>query len=463
MLTTLAALSLLAAPLGTDDPAPIEAVVEIHIRDAGDLARLAAVGGSLLACEPRPGRQEALVPADAVAALEAAGLAPAVVHPDAHGAARAARDRALATLARGEPDWWADYKPPEAVIDKMHEMQARRPDLVEIFEIGRTWQDRPILAMRITAPRADGSPCRPAVLLNSVQHAREWISVMVNMWVAESLVANYGADPYYTDLVDRVEWIFVPVVNPDGYAFTWTNNRYWRKNRRPAPTPNGRIGVDLNRNWGHMWGFGSGASTNPGSDTYMGPSAFSEPETAAMHDFALATPQLRAHNDMHSYSEMVLFPWGWTGLASPDHGTFSLLGDEMADRIRDYRGRSYSVGPIYTTIYPVSGGSVDYFYGDRGVWSFSYELYGNSFNPSPAQIRPNAEETLSATLLLGEFVADRYTFRADVNRDCVHNFYDVRDFIRLYGEGDPAADYDASGAADFLDFAAFIQDFIERR
>jgi hypothetical protein len=219
------------------------------------------------------------------------------------------------------------------------------------------------------------------------------------------------------------------------------------------------MGVDLNRNFSFMWGPGRGSSNFPGSETYRGPAAFSEPESAAMRDLALATPQLRAHNDIHSYSEMVLYPFGWTPELSPDHPTFDALAREMRARILAYRGRNYTIGPVYTTIYPVRGGTVDYFYVDRGVWSFSYELFGTSFNPPANQIRPNAEETLPATLLLGEFVAAAYPFRADLNRDCAHTFADVAIFLNHYLAADPAADYDGSGTLDFLDLARFIQDF----
>ncbi len=462
----LAALTASLTPAQAAPPEPPPAIVELDIRSAADLARLAAVGGESLACEVRPGRQQALVPLDALPVLEAAGLAPVVVHPDAHAASQATRDRALATLARGDADWWADYKPPHAVLDKMLEMQARRPDLVEIFEIGRSWEDRPILAMRITGPRAEGDPCRPAVLLNSLIHAREWITVMVNLWVAETLINGHDDDPYLTDLVNRVEWIFVPILNPDGYQHTWDTYRFWRKNRRPrnpdSPSSN-IVGVDLNRNFSFMWGPGLGSTIQPNSETYRGPAAFSEPESAAMRDLALTTPQLRAHNDMHSYSEMVLYPFGWTPDLSPDHAAFDALAQEMRARILAYRGRNYRVGPIYTTIYPVRGGTVDYFHGDRGIWSFSYELYGNSFDPPANQIRPNAEETLPATLLLGEFVADAYPFRADLNRDCTHTFADVALFLNHYLTADPAADYDGSGTLDFIDIARFIQDFSARR
>ncbi len=105
-----------------------------------------------------------------------------------------------------------------------------------------------------------------------------------------------------------------PCRHPDGYSYTWTNNRLWRKNRRP--NPNGSTGVDLNRNWGYQWG-GEGASTSQGSDTYRGASGFSEPETQAIRDFITNRPYIRAHVDVHSYSQLILSPWGYTPALRP--------------------------------------------------------------------------------------------------------------------------------------------------
>src|SRR5690606_14934327 len=135
--------------------------------------------------------------------------------------------------------------------------------------------------LRITGPGAASN--RPQSLWWGGQHAREWINIPVPIYHAEQLLTRYDTDPEIRALVDSVEFIFVPTMNPDGYEYTWTNNRLWRKNRRDHPNSS-CFGVDLNRNWGFQWG-GAGASTNRCNDTYRGTAPFSEPETQVMRDF----------------------------------------------------------------------------------------------------------------------------------------------------------------------------------
>ncbi|MEM9373527.1 MAG: M14 family zinc carboxypeptidase, partial [Planctomycetota bacterium] len=425
-------------------------IVRVTVRDARDLGTLGAVGANPLVCELSSGSIPVLVGADAIGVLESAGLAPVIVDHDPHGTARAVRERALATLARGDQaDWWADYKPLDAFYAKMEEMQARRPDLVELFEFGRSHEDRPLLAMRITAPVGPDAACRPAVLLNSLTHAREWVPPMANMYVAETLINGYGSDPYLTGLLDAVEWVFVPVLNPDGYEFSWTDNRFWRKNRNTEGFTQPSAGVDLNRNYGYRWGQ-TGSSGFRGSQTYRGIAPFSESETSAIRDLALSMPQLRIHNDMHSFSELILFPWGYTPEPSPADALHQSVGDEMARRIAQLRGRFYEVGPGYTTIYPTSGAANDWYYGRLGVLSYTYEL-GRRFDEDPAEMRVLVEESLPASLYHGDFVAEHYTFRADINRDCRHDFFDLAEYLGLFGAGSDQADLDGSGVLDIDD------------
>jgi murein tripeptide amidase MpaA len=65
------------------------------------------------------------------------------------------------------------------------------------------------------------------------------------------------------ELLANVDWLIVPMTNPDGYEFSRTNNRLWRQNRRQIK-PN-CIGVDLNRNFEFSWRTSSSAC---GSLTY---------------------------------------------------------------------------------------------------------------------------------------------------------------------------------------------------
>src|SRR5205085_9403103 len=145
--------------------------------------------------------------------------------------------------------------------------------------------------LRITGPGSTTN--RPAGLWWGGQHAREWATVPLPEYCAEQLLTKYATDPHIQGLVNSVEFIFVPIMNPDGYDYTWTTTRLWRKNRHSGIAGCGTtVGVDLNRNWGYQWG-GEGASTACNNETYRGPSAFSEPETQVMRNFVQANPRIR--------------------------------------------------------------------------------------------------------------------------------------------------------------------------
>jgi len=160
--------------------------------------------------------------------------------------------------------WFADYKPLADIEAKLHALADERPDLCTLTDIGDSVEQRDIWALRISGSAAD----KAGVLINGTQHAREWISPMVNMYIADRLVQGYDTDPEIRRLLDHAEIFVVPVVNPDGYAYSWTTgNRRWRKNRRRSA--NGSYGVDLNRNWDANWG-GPGSSHSPYSIVYCG-------------------------------------------------------------------------------------------------------------------------------------------------------------------------------------------------
>src|SRR5690606_7279803 len=163
---------------------------------------------------------------------------------------------------------------------------------------------------------------KPALFLHGLIHAREWITGSASMYIADRLVRDYGTDPAMTSMLDAYEVIIVPITNPDGYVYTWTNDRLWRKNRRP--NANGSFGVDNNRNWGFGWG-GPGASTQPGSETYRGTGPFSEPETQVLRDFITDNPRIVMTLDIHSFSQLILSPWGFTDTLPADASLFDAI------------------------------------------------------------------------------------------------------------------------------------------
>src|SRR4029453_7368841 len=123
-----------------------------------------------------------------------------------------------------------------------------------------------------------------AVMFIGTQHAREWISPMTVMYIADRLLAGYASDPNIKALLDNVEFVLVPVVNADGYVYTWSTDRYWRKNRRDNAGTEGD-GGDTNRNWGYKWGLDIGSSADPCSEVYRGTAAFSEPEPLVIANY----------------------------------------------------------------------------------------------------------------------------------------------------------------------------------
>lgn len=427
-------------------------VVRMDVASPADVAAMEALGAEFLGCEAHAGPAEFRVPPEAMGRLNGSGRAFQVVveNLQAEVDAESARIRA-GRAVRG--DWFADYKDLQEVSDYVDALVALRPDLAQRISLGVSLEGREIFGLRVTGA-GTGGPCRPELLVNSAQHAREWITPMTTMFLADALVRRYDTDPYIRDLVDRVAFLIVPVVNPDGYDYTWTTARFWRKNRRGDAAQ--VWGVDLNRNWGHQWGLNIGSSGNPFSETYRGTAPFSEPETQVMRDFVLAHPAIRSHNDVHSSGQLILFPWGYTKELTPDHATFEVIGDEMHDRILAVHGRDYRPGPTFTNIYPVSGGSKDWFYGERGVLSFSYEMRGPGFNPPPGNIIPAGEETLPATLYQAEWIADHSVFISDWNGDCSITVADFLAFLSDWSAGAPRADLNGDGAVNVADFLVFL-------
>uniref|UniRef100_A0A1B6E1Z2 Peptidase M14 domain-containing protein n=2 Tax=Clastoptera arizonana TaxID=38151 RepID=A0A1B6E1Z2_9HEMI len=165
----------------------------------------------------------------------------------------------------------------------------------------------------------------------------------------------------------------MPIMNPDGYEYSHTEDRLWRKNRAPNKGTN-CIGTDLNRNWGYSWG-GRGTSTDPCAWNYAGKHPFSENETASVSKYLQNTTNLQGYMTFHSYGQFILFPWAHTYKRLPDYTDLLEVGIEIAKQINKTTGAMYKVGSTADKLYTASGGSDDW---ARGVgkikYSFTVEL-----------------------------------------------------------------------------------------
>jgi hypothetical protein len=209
-------------------------------------------------------------------------------------------------------------------------------DLVKQVVIGRSVGGQEILAFKVTddARRVkDGR--RPAVLYVSAQHAREWITPEMTRRLMRHVLENHDSDPAIRRLVDRTELWFVPVANPDGYDYTFSADRLWRKNLRDNDGDGaitGVDGVDLNRNYPTRWGYDNeGSSPSPDSETYRGPAPASEPETQAL-DGLMERIRFDFLVNYHSAAELLLYGVGWqVATPTPDDVIYEAMAGDDAD------------------------------------------------------------------------------------------------------------------------------------
>jgi len=288
------------------------------------------------------------------------------------------------------PDYRYNYLRYDEIIAQYEIWRAQRPFLIEREQIGTSHQGRPIWVYRLNNPSLAAEPI--PVFIQGGIHAREWISPPVVMYIFETLMKSglLGLADWY--LLSRFDLSVVPVVNPDGYEFTWTDNRFWRKNRRV--NGGGRIRVDLNRNYSKAWG-GEGSSGDPNSDTYRGPFAFSEPEVACLRDYLNTIRGLRGAIDYHSYGQHILYPWSYTYDPPPDETWLHAMGEAYRLGIQNAGGLPYDNGQGSINLYIAAGTSKDYYYDHHGAAAYTLELrdQGNyGFDLPPSQIFPTQKE-----------------------------------------------------------------------
>lgn len=337
------------------------------------------------------------LPPEALAKLPDLGVPYEIIHDDVQALLDAEWDEIQRRSELRDITWYQNYHNYANVISYLNNLAAAHPQLATIETIGQSIEGRAIPVIRITGP-GDASN-RPVVFINGTQHAREWITTKVVMYIAENLLTNYGSDTRVTSLLDQCEVFVVPIVNPDGFSYTWTNNRLWRKNRR------GGYGVDLNRNWGWQWG-GLGSDGNTSSEVYRGTAPFSEPETQIVRNYVQADGRVVAAIDYHSYSQLILWPWSYDAVDPPadDLARYMSVAFQMRQEMLDAGGVPYTAEPSYT-LYPAAGVASDWFYGQLDAFAYTIELRDTGtfgFELPASQILPTCQENWPAFLYFAE-------------------------------------------------------------
>ena len=304
------------------------------------------------------------------------------------------------TIGQGSMGGYFTYTEVLAFVDSL---RALYPNLIsESTIIGQTIEGYDIPAYKLSDnPNVEED--EPEALIIGMHHAREGMSILAPLYFTQWLVDNYGVDSYATYIInERQTWI-VPILNIDGYRYNEEiepdGYGMFRKNKRDNDN-NGffnpfQDGVDLNRNYGYMWGYDDiGSSPDPSDETYRGTSGFSEPETQAIRDFCNAH-EFRTALNYHTFGDLLIQPWAYSDSAPPDDAIFKEYALEM---IRDsqyvYGFGSQTVG------YVVNGDADDWMYGDTSerskIISFTPEIGNDAdyFWAPPDRIQPLAEENL---------------------------------------------------------------------
>jgi murein tripeptide amidase MpaA len=384
-------------------------LVHVTPGSAASMLAVQTLSETVLDCTPSPDGIDAVISAAKWDAFVALNLPHRVVVEDVAADITREMDEIDRLGAQRDTAWFQTFRRLSEIDAKLTEYAGAFPTLVTSFNIGNSLQNRPINGIRITGPDAPTNPrsTRPQLVFNGGQHAREWINPMTVMFIANQLLDGYATDARIRAVLDNAEVDIIPVMNPDGFEYTWNSNRNWRKNRRP--NANGSFGVDNNRNWGYQWG-GEGASSSQNNDTYRGTGPFSEPETQRVRDFLINNPRTEVHIDYHSYAKLILSPWAYTSQLPPDAAFFNTMNAGLRSTINAVHGQNYNAGPTYTIIYPASGASMDYAYGALGIAAWGIELRGTSFAPPSTEIIPCGEENVAGILFLGEWALNQLLF-----------------------------------------------------
>ncbi|KAH9638789.1 hypothetical protein HF086_002029 [Spodoptera exigua] len=287
-----------------------------------------------------------------------------------------------------------DYQRYAEIDAYMETVQARYPNLVTVVNAGKSFEGRDIKYLKISTTNfADRS--KPVYFMEAMIHAREWVTTPVALYSVYRLVENLR--PQDRDLLHDIDWIILPVVNPDGYEYSHTTDRLWRKTRSIDESVSTTcVGVDGNRNFDVR--HGQGTPADPCQITYAGSRPFSEPETGYVRDIlAEHKDRVQIFMDIHSHGNYVLFAYGDTTLP-PNALQIFLVGAAMGaamDAMKLPQAGFYRVGNSASVLYPTSGSAQDYGQVAGAATSYTLELpgYGYGFLVPPHYMDHVNEET----------------------------------------------------------------------
>lgn len=295
---------------------------------------------------------------------------------------------------------WNHYFHLETINAWLDKIVSNHGNILTHVTIGKSFEGRPIRGVKLSAQAGN-----TAIFVEGGIHAREWISPSTATFILDQLL--HSNDPKVKAIATNFDWYILPVVNPDGYAYTFEHDRMWRKSVKP----NGLCrGADLNRNFNCHWNH-TGSSPDPCRYDYAGSGATSESEAEAITKFIeenRISSRIETYISLHSFSQLMMFPLGHTARRVPNYDDLLSIGQKASAALKQRYGTKYETGSIHEIIYPSSGGSMDWAYSQKSIpVAFTLELRGppnstDMFILPAEQITPTGWETLDAFVALLE-------------------------------------------------------------
>ncbi len=294
------------------------------------------------------------------------------------------------------------------LTEALQSLAAQHSDIMQLSSAGKSLEQREIWSVRVSGDLAHADEL-PGIIFMGGHHAREHVSVEMPLLLLKHLLEEYASgNTEVQNLVNSRDIHIIPAVNPDGLEYDVASGSYqmWRKNRRP--NSNGTYGVDLNRNYSFKWGTG-GSSTNPNSDTYMGPKPFSEPETQAIKNYVESHENITVLLSFHTFSELILYPWGhkYDPISQEQD---RLVHQTMANKMAEWNRYTPQQS---SGLYIASGDTVDWAYGTHGIIAFTIELdpksmWEGGFYPGQDTIPKVYAKNINPAMYLIEYADNPY-------------------------------------------------------
>lgn len=299
-------------------------------------------------------------------------------------------------------------------IERWMNLLVKRYDFVQKIRIGKSYLKKPLHVLKISS--YPNNPNRQALYVDAATHAREWISPAALIYVCNQILSNST----YAAMLSAIDYYFVPVVNVDGYAYSWSgrSHRLWRKTRRPHTMNRfyisyNCVGVDGNRNWNVEFG-GPGSSNNICDLRYRGPRPESENVIHHLANFLRS----KKHNikgvvSLHSFGQQILYPYNYNKTkVAPTETELKSVGNNMRSAIMTIHGKAYENGRGAEVLYLFSGSTSDWAYEKAGIpLSYTIELRDTGtfeFELPANEIIPTGQELMAGIQVIAEHIIENH-------------------------------------------------------